>query len=140
MSLDARRIQNPVTQLAQTAPSIAHGSLQPAVAGAVSWRKGKDFGRGHRFALDHGRQLRLAVAGHLVADVLLVALFGRLVKNLALKRVGQVLLGHPMIAVGVGIEVALTVAKAFPVEVKGYQLFIGATGWREDVEKRMSDS
>ena len=81
--------------------------------GAPARGEGQDFGLG--FLLDHGRQLGFAAAGHLVADAALVALVAGLVEHPPLKSLGQVLLGHPVVAIGVGIEVALAMAKALAV-------------------------
>ncbi len=112
VALYAGSIEHPVAQVAQPLAGIAHRPLQPAVVGPLARPEGEDL---RRALLDHGRQLRLAAAGHLVADAPLVALVARLVEDLALQRLGQVLLRHPVVAVGVGVEVALAVAKALLV-------------------------
>ena len=55
--------------------------------------------------------------GDVDADGCLVALVRRLVEDLALKGRRQILLRHPVVAIGVRVEIALAVAKAFLVAV-----------------------
>ena len=65
----------------------------------------------------HRRQLGFTLTGHLQTDGVFIALLRRLVKHLALQAVGQILLFNPMVAVGMGIEIALAVAKFFFISV-----------------------
>ncbi len=119
-------VQHPIAQRGQVGAGLGDGALEPAIAGAVAGRKGEKL---YIFILgrQHGRQLRFPPSGHLGANARFVALVGRLVKDLALERRGQILLGHPVIAIGVGIEIALPVAKAFLVPVGVAQVIGHAT-------------
>ena len=68
-------------------------------------------------ALHHRDELQLAAAGDLGADAGLVPLVRRLVEDAPLQIGGQVLLGDPVVAVGVRVEVPLPVAESLAVAV-----------------------
>ena len=75
-----------------------------------------------------------------VARFFFSALVRRLVEDAALQTGGQVLLGHPVLAVSVGVEIAGAVAKALAVaagvfEVSGHLAFAFFFHDRQRVEK-----
>ena len=81
------------------------------------------------FSFQHCRQLQFSAAVYQSARVFLAALVRGLVEGPALEALRQVLLGDPVLAVGVGIEIASAVAEAFGVaagvlKVVGYFLLL----------------
>ncbi len=106
-------VQHPVADGTQSFARIAYGPLQPAIVSPSSRREGQDLRLVRTF--DHRRQLGLAATGHLVADAPLVPLVTGFVKSPPLEALGQVLLGDPVLTIGVGIQIALAVPEPFRV-------------------------
>src|SRR5208337_1672965 len=77
---------------------------------------------GHRRLVEAGfvetSDLRLSALEDGPAPLALEAEGARLVEYAAAKGIGQVLLGYPVVAVGVGVEIALAVAEALGVPVR----------------------
>ena len=82
--------------------SFACGWVKRALAGVV---------------FQYGRDLELPARQNFVADFLFITLLAGRVKDAANKLVRQILLGNPVVAVSVRIQVARAVAKAFSVAV-----------------------
>src|SRR5450759_802663 len=121
MTLDSCRIHHPIPQRRQSLAGPADGPLQPAVAVAAHlWpAESQHFGDTEPLAvtLEHRRQLGLAPAADLLADPMFVAQITRLIKHPPLQGIREVLLRHPMIAVGMRIQVSLTVTETLLVAV-----------------------
>src|SRR5690606_34088784 len=113
VTLYGGKLEEAVAYVAQVLAGVGDGSLQPAVTRPVRGAGCEHFGHNGGGSLKHGSQLRLSPPRHLVANLSLIALVGGLVKKLALQGFRQVLLRYPMVAVGVGVEVALAVPEPF---------------------------
>ena len=77
------------------------------------------------FFLQQCGNLCLPPGQHLLPDGILIALGAGIIEDTTVQGIGQILLGYPMVGVGVGIEVACPVAKALGIpvailEVVGY--------------------
>src|SRR5690625_4773511 len=118
MPFDAGQLEDALALSGEALPCFADGALQPALPGAVAGAVGEYLRRSAKARIiQHRRQLRLPAASHIVTDAVLKTLLGRLVEDLPLQGVRQVLLGHPMVAVGVRVEVALAVPEALLGEI-----------------------
>ena len=103
--------------IAHTSQQLAGVTLSPAhpvVALLVVWLNRHAL-RGDLLRLEHRCQLQLAAASNGITDLLFGTLVGWLVEDPALEAVGQVLLGDPVVAIGVWIEVIGAVSQAFTV-------------------------
>ena len=113
---ELHRVEETLAHVLQLGADLAGGAGQPLVAGPVLGRAGEGL-EAAGVGLGHRRQLQLPAAPDLVAQGTFAALVRRLVEQAPVEAVGQVLLGHPVVAVGVGIEVAGAVAEALRVPV-----------------------
>ena len=68
MAREGDHLEHAISQVAESTARGRNGAREPGVPGAGGRAGGEDLGRG-RGGLHHGRELRLAAAGHLVADV-----------------------------------------------------------------------
>src|SRR5687768_2038673 len=93
----------------------ADGALQPAVVCAGNGAEREHLADGCVVDIEHGCQLCLTSTYHLLANALLIAEPARLVKDFPLQVARQVLLCHPVVAIGVGIEIAGPVPKTFGI-------------------------
>ena len=65
--------------------------------------------------VEHGGELRFPTADDLLMNALLIAQSAWLVKDFALEMCRQILLLHPVVSVGVRIEIASAVPEAFGI-------------------------
>ena len=75
-----------------------------------------------QIVFQHGSQLGLPAPGHVFLDSGFVALLSGLIEHLAQQVVGQVLLGDPMVPIGVGIQVTPTVAEILRIATGVFQM------------------
>src|SRR5262245_8831405 len=99
-------------------PDTANGALQPAVVRAAGGAERKHLtGRGV-VHIKHRGKLRLTPTHHLLANSLLVAERAWLVKDFPLQVRREVLLGHPVVTVGMRIEIPGTVPKTLSIATR----------------------
>ena len=69
-----------------------------------------------------GCQVCFAPAQGGFSNRMLIALVGGFIKKLSLELVGKVLLGHPMVSVGMRIVIALSVTEGFFIPIPIFQM------------------
>ena len=119
VALEPEGVENRFAEMAVEGACLAAGALQPLVAGAVRGGMGQVFGRRQvGTAAFHTRgELQLPAPGNLGADCRLVPLVGGLVEDATLEIGRQVLLGDPVVAVGVRVEVPFPVTESLAVAI-----------------------
>ncbi len=122
MPLQLCHLDHAIAQRRQVLAYPTNGALQPTIVRAIRLAKRQHFARWSAVDLQHRGQLRLPVADHLLADLALIADIARFIKHLPLKMVGQVLLRHPVVAVGMRVEIARAVAKTLGIAAGVFEM------------------
>ncbi len=116
------RLHHAVAQRRQVLAHPANGALQPTVVRAVWLAEGQHLARRRAINFQHGSQLRFPVAHHLLPDLAFITDLARLVKHLSLEMRGQILLRHPVVPIGVRIEIARAMAKALSIAAGVFEM------------------